>query len=134
MSTYARVKLASELFAVPVGNVVEIRELGEGASVPGAGPAILGLRNVRGRVLPVADLATLLGVPSHAAARLMLVAEADGLQVGLAVDEVTEVGEMPEPDEPADSDMLTGAAMAHGDLVGVIDVPRVLQALKGTVS
>ena len=132
MGIYARVQVASESYAVPVGQVVEIRELGQGTYVPGAGPAILGVRNVRGQVLPVADLATLLGVHSQARATLMLVAEADGMRVGLAVDQVVDVGEMAEPAEPADSRLLVGATMTGGELVGVIDVPRVLQALRGT--
>ncbi len=132
MGTFARVRLAKEVYAVPVRHVVEIRNLGEGAHVPGAGPAMLGVRNVRGQVLPVADLAALLGVPSQSPARLMLVAEADGVRVGLAVNEVIDVGEMDEPAGPADSSLLTGATMADGDLVGVIDMPRVLQALQGT--
>jgi len=132
MGTFARVRLAKEVYAVPVRHVVEIRELGEGACVPGAGPAMLGVRNVRGHVLPVADLAALLGVSSQTPGNLMLVAEADGVQIGLAVDEVIDVGEMGEPAEPADSSLLVGATMADGDLVGVIDMPRVLQTLQGT--
>lgn len=132
MGTFARVRLAKEVYALPIRHVVEIRDLGEGACVPGAGPVMVGVRNVRGQVLPVADLAALLGVPSQTPAKLMLVAEADGVQVGLAVDEVIDVGEMDEPAEPADSSLLTGAAMADGDLVGVIDMPRVLRTLQGT--
>ncbi len=132
MGTFARVRLAKEVYAVPVRHVVEIRELGEGAYVPGAGPTMLGVRNVRGHVLPVADLAALLGVSRQTPGNLMLVAEADGVQVGLAVDEVIDVGEMGEPGEPADSSLLVGAAMTDGDLVGVIDMPRVLQMLQGT--
>jgi len=130
MDIYARVRVASESYAVPVGHVVEIRELGHGTHVPGAGPAMLGVRNVRGHVLPVADLATLLGVHSQAPATLMLVAEADGMRVGLAVDQVVDVGEMADPSEPADSSLLAGATMVGGELVGVIDVPRVLEALQ----
>ncbi len=80
----------------------------------------------------MADLATLLGVHSQAPATLMLVAEADGMRVGLAVDQVDDVGEMAGPAEPADARLLVGATMTSGELVGVIDVPRVLQALRGT--
>ncbi len=132
METYARVSVASETYAVPVGHVVAIRELGEGPEVPGAGPAMLGVRNVRGQVVPVADLATLLGVHHPAPAGLMLIAEAGGRQVGLAIDQVTDVAELPDPDENSDSGLLSGTIMTGGELVGVIDVPRVLATLAGT--
>jgi chemotaxis signal transduction protein len=132
MGIYARIKVGAELYAVLVDHIVEIRELGDGTQVPGAPPAVLGVRNVRGQILPVADLASLLGVQRLAAPSLMLVAEDAGLRVGLAINEVVDVGEMPEPPEPADLSLLTGATLTGGELVGVIDVPRVLQTLGET--
>jgi chemotaxis signal transduction protein len=125
--------VGSESYAVPVGHVVAIRELGEGPAVPGAGPAMLGVRNVRGQVVPVADLAALLGVRRRAPAGLMLIAEAGGLRVGLAIDQVTDVGELPEPGEPGEPSepgLLSGTIMTGGELLGVIDVPGVLAALE----
>ena len=43
---------------------------------------------------------------------------------------MSEVGELPDPDEETESDLLAGAMLAEGDLIGVIDVPRVFAALE----
>jgi len=45
---------------------------------------------------------------------------------------VTWVGELPDPAEETESDLLLGATLADGGLVGVIDVPRVFDSLDGT--
>jgi purine-binding chemotaxis protein CheW len=144
VETYARFTVGPEQYGVPVGYVVEIRELGACTPVPGAPPAILGVRNVRGQVLPIADLASVLGVKGSADSAgqvpgLMLVAEHAGLTAGLAISDVIDVGELPEP-SPADDltrtpgrdgrhDLVVGTTKAGDQLVGVVDVPKVFGAL-----
>jgi purine-binding chemotaxis protein CheW len=145
VETYARFTVGPEHYGVPVRHVLEIRELGACTPVPGAPPAILGVRNVRGQVLPVADLASVLGVKGGADCAgqvpgLMLVAEHAGLTAGLAISDVIDVGELPDP-SPADDltrpppgregrhDLVAGTTMADDELVGVLDVPKVFQAL-----
>jgi hypothetical protein len=59
------------------------------------------------------------------------VAATDGIQAGLAIDEVTEVGELAGPAEDADSPLLAGAMLSGGNLVGVVNMPAVLDALAG---
>ena len=58
---HVRVRVADEHYALPVADVLEVAELGEVTPVPGAGAAVLGVRNLRGQVLPVVDLATVFG-------------------------------------------------------------------------
>ena len=41
------------------------------------------------------------------------------------------VGDLADPAEETESDLLVGATLVGGDLVGVIDVPRVFAALEG---
>jgi hypothetical protein len=60
------------------------------------------------------------------------VAEASGRRVGFAIGEVSGLGELPDPDEETDSDLLVGAVLSHGGLIGVIDTPGVFDALEGT--
>lgn len=123
---------------MPVEHVLEVAELGQVTAVPGARPELLGVRNVRGRLLPVADLAVLLGIARTAppgtrrAAQpgRLLVAESAGRQAGFAVDEVRGVSELAGPAEDAESDLLAGAVLSEGDLVGVVDVPRVFESLE----
>lgn len=117
---------------MPVEYVREVSELGQVEAVPGARPGMLGVRNLRGQILPVVDLATMLGLAAAAPPGRLLVAEAGGRRAGFAIDEVSEVGQLPDPAEKAGSDLLVGAALAGGELTGVIDVPRVFDALDGT--
>jgi purine-binding chemotaxis protein CheW len=128
---HVRVRVADEHYALPVADVVEVAELGDVTPVPGAGAAVLGVRNLRGQVLPVVDLATVFELPPNAAERMVIAVRGD-LRAGLAVDEVTGVEELPEASEEVDSPHLVGAALADGALVGVIDVGSVLAEVEGT--
>jgi chemotaxis signal transduction protein len=130
MSTYAQLRLAAEAYAVPIGNVVEIASLGDLTAVPGARPEILGVRNLRGQILPVIDLAQVLGLNATEPPRQLLVAEAGSTQAGFAIDEVSQVGELPDPTEAAESDFLLGTMIHEGRLLAVIDVPRIFGALQ----
>ena len=117
---------------MPVEHVREVADLGQVEAVPGARPELLGIRNLRGQILPVVDLARLLGLARSAPPGRLLVAEAGGRQACFAIDEVSGVGELPGPAEETESDLLVGAALGDGELTGVIDVPRVFDALDGT--
>ncbi len=132
MSVCIRLRVASEAYAVPVEHVWEVADLGDVRAVPGARPELLGIQNMRGQILPVFDLALLLGIPRTAPPSRLLVAEADGRRAGLAVDEVSGIGDLPDPGEDTDCDLLAGATLSEGDLIGVIDVTRVLDSLAGT--
>jgi chemotaxis signal transduction protein len=130
VSVYVRLRVAAEAYAMPVENVLQVAELGDVTAVPGSRPEMLGVRNLRGQILPVVDLALLLGIPRTAPPTRLLVAEAGGRQAGFAIDQVSEVGDLEDPTEETDSDMLVGAALAGGDLIGVIDVTRVFDSLE----
>jgi len=126
---HVRVQVADEHYALPVADVLEVAELGDVTPVPGAGPAVLGVRNLRGQVLPVVDLATIFEVAPGKAERIVI-AERGGLRAGLAVDAVAGVEQLPEATEEVGSGHLVGAALADGALVGVIDVESVLAAVQ----
>jgi purine-binding chemotaxis protein CheW len=126
-----RVLVADEHYALPVADVLEVAELGDVTPVPGAGAAVLGVRNLRGQVLPVVDLATVFELPPAHPERIVI-AERGGLRAGLAVDAIDGVEELPEASEEVDSRYLTGAALADGALVGVIDIESVLDAVEGS--
>jgi purine-binding chemotaxis protein CheW len=130
VSVHVRMRVGTEMYAMPVENVLEVAELGDLAVVPGARPEALGVRNLRGQILPVFDLAALFGVRRTDVPQRLLVAESDGRRAGFAIDEVSDVGELPEPAEETESDLLLGAALAGEDLVGVVDVRRLFAALE----
>jgi chemotaxis signal transduction protein len=127
---HVQVRVGAELYALPVAHVLEVSEIGALTAAPGASYATLGLRNLRGDLLPVFDLAAVLGLPRGASPARMLVAERRGIRAGFAVDEVTDVEELPDGDQGADSELLSSAALINGSLVGVIDVDRLFDVLE----
>jgi len=129
VSVYVRLRVAAEALAMPADHVLEVAQLGEVGAVPRARPEMLGVRNVRGQILPVVDLAMLLGIPRTAPPSRLLVAETGGIRAGFAIDEVIDVGELADPTEETASDLLAGATLADGDLIGIIDLPRVFELL-----
>ena len=131
MSVYVRLRIGSEAYAMPVQHVREVVGLGEVTAVPGSRPEMLGVRNLRGQILPVIDLALLLGISASAPPGRLLVAEAGGRAAGFAIDAVCDVGELQDPTEEAESGLLIGATLAGGDLIGLIDVPRIFDSLEG---
>ena len=128
-SLHVRVQVGDEHYALPVADVLEVAELGDVTPVPGAGAALLGVRNLRGQVLAVIDLATILGL-ANSDPRRMVVTESGGRTAGLAVDSVVGVEQLPNASEETDSRHLTAATLADGALVGVVDVDSVLGAVE----
>lgn len=126
-----RLRVAAEAYAIPVTQVREVSGLGEVTPVPGTPPGVLGIRNLRGQLIPVIDLAAVLGISRVAAPGYLLVIQAQGQQAGLAIDAVSGVSELPDQEEEAESGLLSGAVLDGGDLIGVIDVPAVFGAIEG---
>jgi purine-binding chemotaxis protein CheW len=127
---YVRVRLGDEHYAVPVADVLEVAELGELTPVPGAGRAVRGVRNLRGQVLPVLDLAAALGLDGPGDPRRLVIAERDGRRAGLAVGSVESVEALPDVSEGVDSPHVPGAALVDGALVGIVDVGSLLDAVE----
>jgi purine-binding chemotaxis protein CheW len=129
-SVHVRVRAGAEDYALPVDSVLEIAELGEVAPVPGAAAEVLGVRNLRGQVIPVIDLASLFGLPNEAPFERIVVAEDGDRTAALAVEAVLDVTDLSDPAEESDSPYLTGAALIEGTLVGVVDVGAVLDGIQ----
>lgn len=127
--THVRVRLAGEDYALPVEAVLEVDELGEVTAVPGARPEVIGVRNLRGQVLPVVDLAALFDLGSTSEPERIVVVEDSDRRAGLAVEAVVDVGPVPPPTEGVQTEFLRGAALVGTDLVGVVDLRAVLAEL-----
>ncbi len=127
--THVRLRVGGEDYALAVDGVLEIGELDGVTPVPGARPEVLGVRNLRGQVIPIVDLAKLFDLPSDADLERIVVVEDGERRAGLAVSSVVDVGPIPAATEAAESGYMKGAALVGGTLVGVIDLPEVLAAL-----
>jgi chemotaxis signal transduction protein len=130
MGTYVRLKVAAEEYAVPVGNVLAIVGPGDVTAVPGALPEVLGVRRLRGQIVPIIDLALVLGLTATAPQRQLLLAEADGVKAGFTIEEVRSVDELDGPLDAAESDFLLGVMVRDGEPFGVIDVARIIGSLR----
>ena len=101
-------------YAVELRWVREVVTLGFVTAVPTAPPALGGVCNLHGAILPVLDVAALLDQPAGPPARQgdgALVIEAEGVICGLRVDQVDHVATLPER-----------AVSAIGDANAVVDV------------
>lgn len=133
---HVRVVAAGEQYAIPARLVLEVAKLGAMTPVPGAPAAVLGISNIRGQVIPVVDLAALLGLGRDRAedpVRIVLVADGER-RAALTVDSLVDVGPLPDATEDAESVLLAGAAMVDGVLVGMVDVGAVLDEATAEVT
>lgn len=128
MAVYLRFDVASEIYAVAIENATEVAVLGQLVAIPRAPAPVLGVQVLHGSILPVVDLAAVLGLERNTAPSRLLVAADGELRVGLAVDDVTGVVELPEHTEESESPILLGSVLADGALIGVIDVTRAIES------
>lgn len=128
-AVHVRVRLGGESYAIAVEHVLEVAQLGQLSPVPGAHGSLLGVRNLRGDVLPVFDLASVLGIRSDSLPQCLLVTEHGSLRAGFAIDQVTDVGTLPAVTEETQSSLLAGAALDESGLIGVVDVERLFAAV-----
>ena len=124
------VGVADERYALRVDDVVEVAEYGTVAPLPGAPDAVLGVRNLRGNVLAVLDLAAIFGIERRGSPQRIAVVEHDGYTAGLAVDSVLGVERLPAASERVESPYLLGATLTEGALVGLVDARLVLEAVQ----
>jgi purine-binding chemotaxis protein CheW len=128
-AVHVHVRLGREAYAIPVTHVREVLDIGAITPLPGSGDHVLGLRSLRGHVVPVFDLATLLQTRDRGEPARLCVAERAGSVAGLAVDEVTDVAGLPDEGDPVESPLVERSTLADGRLVGVIDADELFAEL-----
>jgi purine-binding chemotaxis protein CheW len=142
-SRYLTFRLGSEVFALGILDITEIIEYRNLTEVPMMPAFIRGVLNLRGRVVPVVDLATRFGRGRTEVARrtgiiIVETAATDGDRAGqdfgIIVDAVNEVMHFgPDDIEPPPafgagirSDFISGMAKRDDDFIIVLDVGHVL--------
>ena len=139
-NAYLTFALGQEKFAIKVEHVQEVVEFGQVTKVPQAPHYMLGIINLRGRVLPLLDTRLKLGLQATertAKNRIMVLelqTEDDKqLQIGAVVDiarEVVEIAdneiqEAPEVENLKATAPITGIVNHHGDITLIMDITRV---------
>jgi purine-binding chemotaxis protein CheW len=133
-----------ELFALPVARVQEILDLCPITRLPHAPPHLLGLIDVRGESVAVADLRRLLGqtpAPDSSATRIIVLWLAlpdTRRMVALKTDRVIEVADLdpggldPVPEKGMfnwDDRLIAGIGRRNGRFIAVLDLERMFQNL-----
>jgi len=136
--------VAEERFAAAMAPVQEIIRVPPVAKVPLAPSSLLGLANLRGRVLPIVSLRNIFGLPEVAETESSRALVIDlGTPMGFVVDRVSSVisadaGQL----EPAQevqttirTDLITGVIKgAHDDLTMVLDFDRIIHGEFANIS
>jgi purine-binding chemotaxis protein CheW len=122
-------RLEGHEYALPLGCVVEVVRMAALAPAADAPPHVLGLLDLRGRVVPVLDLRRRLGLaPAEPGLSTPIcVVEAGGRGFGLVADAVTDVRPLAGPVErlgDAEDGPVAGVAHVDGRLVSVLDPAR----------
>jgi purine-binding chemotaxis protein CheW len=134
-SEYVTVMISDQMFGLPIDRVHDVFIASAVTSVPLAPREVIGLLNLRGRVVTAMCLRRRLGLPDAENGREMAVGlEHHGESYGLLVDQVGEVMKLPselcEPNpvhmDPRWTRLSRGVHRLEGRLLIVLDVDAVL--------
>jgi purine-binding chemotaxis protein CheW len=118
--------LGEEEYALPIEQVQEIIRYTEPRAVASDSPAIRGVISLRGKIIPVCDLATHLGMMSEEEPRgKVVIVEAGDATAGILVDDVAEVLTVDAADvdgvPTAGNDSIRGIAKVGDRLIVLLD-------------
>jgi len=134
------IELTGELYALPSASVREVVRYRDYTPVPGAPAVLPGILNQRGTILPVVDLALLLGLasaPPTRATRLVVVAHNE-IDMALLAERVRDLVELPAglidplPTalDPARARYLRGVVHYEDQPVALLDLDELISGLR----
>lgn len=123
------VAIGEDRYALRIEWVCEVLRATAVTPVPGAPATVRGLVNLRGEVLPALEASALRGAVPRDVSSAMVLLEAGALRAGLMVHDLVDVVPLPLGLEPSENPVLLGSALLDGGLVGVVDVPALLESL-----
>lgn len=128
--------LAEEEYGIEILKVQEIIGMMNVTNVPRASTFIRGVINLRGKVIPIVDLRLKFGMESvnQTEEACIIVVQAQGVEMGLVVDRVSEVVDIVNDDiddAPAfgsdvQTDYLLGIAKSEGRVKMLLDIDKFL--------
>ncbi|MDQ0506695.1 chemotaxis protein CheW [Xanthobacter agilis] len=137
---YVTVRIASQLFGLPIEMVHEVFAPDAITRVPLSPAAIAGVLNLRGRIVTMLNMRCLLGLPPAEGRGMAVGIEHDGEAFGLMIDDVGEVLGLdaakrePNPSnlDPRWAAVAAGVHRLSGELMLILNVDLVLRGA-GTV-
>jgi len=131
-------KLNQELVSVPIEGVVEITSNRDITPVPKAPSYVIGVMNLRGKIVPVIDLKEHLGIPSNLSEEVyrvnkIVILDTPKKEVGVVVDQIvgsikfSEEEILPEPISTIGIDVkfISGVVQLDGDLLIILNVESI---------
>ncbi|MCK4502120.1 MAG: purine-binding chemotaxis protein CheW [Desulfuromonadales bacterium] len=133
---YLTFHLAGEDYGIEIQYVIEIIGIQNITDVPDMPDFIRGVINLRGKVIPIMDVRARFGLEARAydERTCIIVVNIDTTEVGLVVDEVSEVADIPEADvEPApktsknnDDNYIQGMGKINNDVKILLNINKLL--------
>jgi purine-binding chemotaxis protein CheW len=133
---YLTFHLAGEDYGIEICYVIEIIGIQSITEVPDMPDFIRGVINLRGKVIPVMDVRARFRLPArdYDDRTCIIVINVDATEVGLVVDEVSEVADIPESDvEPAprtsknsDNSYIQGMGKMNKRVIILLEVQKLL--------
>ena len=124
-------RLGAEEYGIPISQVKEIIQYKGATRLPQTPDFMEGVINLRGKVIPVIELAKKFGLAdSSGADRRAVIIETDGQEIGVIVDEVTEVIRLqdsaiePAPTMMASNDYIRGIGKDDNRLLILLEVEK----------
>lgn len=133
-------RLGKETFAAELGAVEEAVEVPELHDLPEMQTGMLGMFDLRGKLLPVYSAADVLGVPLAPGSTATLILRGTGRRIGIAVDDVDDVIDadcslLRNPPAGLDPDGVLLAVLQRGTaLASVIDASALVAACLATTT
>lgn len=136
------IALGEEAFAVDLRQVLEIFEPESITPVPGMPAALVGVTNLRGTIIPLADVRTVLGVSVSVLLKYAVVVRHETRQVGILVEDVPEIRTIysddlvPPSGRTADERLLlfSGAFKTEKKLISILEMSRLLASIEDTAN
>lgn len=130
-------RIGEESYGIPISLVREIVRVPDITAVPNAPETILGVINLRGKIVPVMDLRKRFGLGKLQTDKKsrILVVDLENRLLGLFVNSASEVLKIPASDvEPpasmfsdGESGYVTGVGKLRGRLIILLDIAKLLQ-------
>ncbi len=133
------ISLAGELFAIDLLSVGEVFEVDTITPVPNMPSVLAGVVNLRGSIIPIADLRRILDLPpGDPPAKYAVVIRHEGQHVGVLVDQVPEIRTVPAQDlheapssgSQASRPFVSSILTIENRISGVVEVPTLLACME----
>jgi purine-binding chemotaxis protein CheW len=134
-------RFEKESLAIDLTQVREVFKIDAITPVPGMPPALVGVANIRGSIVPLVDVRPSLGLPSATVPHYAVVVWQGARYVGILVETVPVIQtadfgdrvEKPLSGETGACPFLSGALKMADQTIGMMDVSRLLAMIEGRI-